>query len=53
MKNIHKNEQIFGSHFLSFSIKIVFIKLCVMIVPNNSLELVLTLLAKPVAKERR
>lgn len=52
MKNTHKSEQTFDSHFLSFSIKIFFIKLCVIVAPNNSLELALTLFAEPVAKEK-
>ena len=52
MKNVHKNKHIFGSHFLSFSIKIFFTKLCVIITHRNSLELALTLFAEPVSKEK-
>ena len=52
MKNTHKSEQTCDSHFLSFSIKIFLVKLCVIIAPNNSLELALTLFAEPVAKEK-
>ena len=52
MKNTYKNEQIFESHFLPFSVKIFFTKLCLIIGPSNGLELALTLFAEPVAKEK-
>ena len=45
-------NKFFVVKFLSFSIKTFFTKLFVIVAPNNSLELALTLFAEPVAKEK-